>query len=111
MDSIKNLTTNFILGAAAFAAMGAALVMPAQASAANTDGPWPEPPSCSNDTGSCTSLADQLAYECFFEEDGFLIKWCEDPFAKMERDPNVLVSPQGHPDPAPKGLVAPTTRR
>lgn len=111
MDAIKNITTNFILGAAAFAAIGAALVMPGQASAGNTDGPWPEPPSCSNETGTCTSIEDQLAYECFFESDDFLIKWCDDPMVEMRKDTNVLVAPQGHPDPTPKGLVAPTARR
>lgn len=92
MNSIKTRANNFIITAAATAAIGLAFLMPGQASASQTDGPWPEPPSCSNDTGSCTSLADQLAYECFFEESDFPIKWCEDPIPSESRQTKGLVA-------------------
>ena len=76
MNLMKFRLTHFAL-AAAVAAIGAGAVSASSAGAAPSDGPWPEPPSCSNETGTCTSIEDQLAYECFFVEDTSGVVWCE----------------------------------
>jgi len=99
-----------MLGAANVAAIGAALVQPGQASA-NYDEPWPEPPSCSNVTGSCSSMEDLVAYECYFETDPSPFNFCDDPFAGLwEQDTNSFAAPHGEPDPTPTRVVAPATR-
>jgi hypothetical protein len=53
-----------------------------------------------------------LAYECFFEEEGALISWCEDPFELRSggRGPT-LVAPRADPDPTPTRLLAPSSER
>ncbi len=93
MTAIITRANNLITAAAA-AAIALAFLMPGQASAGNTDGPWPEPPSCSNDTGTCTSIEDQLAYECFFENEDDLIKWCDDPIEELNPGTIGLVAEQ-----------------
>jgi len=115
MTSIRTHATNFILATATVAAIGAALVMPGQASAATPPDPaepWPEPASCSNDTGTCTSIEDMLAIECYFDsmyENPF--PFCDDPFELLRQDNNRLTTPLPDPDPAPLKLVAPSGRR
>ena len=54
MKTLTTHATNFILAAAAVSAMAAALAMPGAAGAVPTDEPWPEPPSCSNETFTCS---------------------------------------------------------
>ena len=80
MNTLKTRLTNLSLVAAAVAAFGLGAMNATSASAADTDGPWPEQPSCSNVTFDCTSIADQLAYECFFTEDD----WCETDIQEIE---------------------------
>ena len=116
MTTIRTHATNLILAAATVVAIGAALLMPGQASAAipghNPGDPWPEPPSCSNETLSCDPIEDWLAYECFFENSNSPFSFCENPMLEMQggRGPT-LVTPQPDPDPAPLKLVAPAGRR
>jgi hypothetical protein len=105
MATLKTHLTNFILGVTALAAIGAALVMPGQVNAA-TDTPWPEPPSCSNETGTCSSIEDILAYECFFEEEDAPIKFCDDPFAElMVSETQSLAAPEPDAEPTPTRLA------
>jgi hypothetical protein len=86
MNGFKTYATNLVLGATAFAAIGAALVMPGAAHAAPQDEPWPEPPSCSNVTGTCASMEDIVAYECYFESGESPFNFCDDPFAELTTD-------------------------
>ena len=64
--------------------------------------------SCDNNTGTCTSIADQLAYECFFTEDD----WCETELPdimEFQRDPGQSFKaelPAPPPPPVAKRLVA-----
>jgi len=112
MTTLKFRMTHFALAAAAVSAIGAGALTAVPASAGNTDGPWPEPPSCSNDTGTCTSIEDQLAYECFFEEDTDGMAWCEtdlEDMLEMHREPVQsfkLVQPTPPPPPPFKAFVA-----
>jgi hypothetical protein len=115
MTSLRTHATNFILATATVAAIGAALVMPGSAGAAPVPGhnpgePWPEPPSCSNETGTCTSIEDMLAYECYFENPDSPFSFCDDPFELLRQDKNRLTTPLPDPDPAPLKLVAPSRR-
>jgi hypothetical protein len=112
MTGLRTHATQFILSAAAVAAIRAALMMPRHVSA-STDGPWPEPPSCDNNTGTCTSIVDMVAYDCYFEQDyESPFHFCDDPFEASTGDSGPkLVAPLGHPDPAPLKLVAPSGRR
>ena len=83
LATTKTRLTNLTLVAAAVAALGLGALNAGSASAAPTDGPWPEQPSCSNVTFDCTSIEDQLAYECFFVEDSEGIEWCETDLEDM----------------------------
>jgi hypothetical protein len=106
MTAFKTRMTSLAL-AVAIAALGA-IAMVAPVPAADTDDPWPEPPSCSNDTGTCTSMEDMIAYECYMEE-VHVGNFCDDPFAElMERDTDSFVAPLPGPDPQPLGLKAPS---
>jgi len=112
MNVLKTRTQRLILSAATVAAVAAAVAMPGHVSAGPSDEPWPEPPSCSNDTGTCTSIEDMLAYECYFEEDGAPISSCEDPFELLKGGQGAtLVVPQPDPDPTPTRLAASAPRR
>ena len=113
MTSLSNRATKIIIGAAALAAIAAALLVPGHASAADTDDPWPELPSCSNETGTCSSMEDIIAYECYMEnEDVKVGNFCDDPLAElMKRGIDSFIAPQPGPDAEPLKLVAPTSRR
>lgn len=112
MKALTTHATNFVLAAAAVAAMAAALAMPGQAGAAPTDEPWPEQPSCSNETFTCTSMEDLVAYECYMESEDSPFNFCDDPFAELvERSTNKFAAPQSDPDPTPARLAIPATRR
>ena len=113
MTSLKVRLSNFALVSAAVAAIGASAMTASTASAAPSDGPWPEPPSCSNETGTCTSIEDQLAYECFFVEDNEGIAWCETDLEDMleihfepGRVNTFTVELPPPPPPPAKGLTA-----
>jgi hypothetical protein len=94
MLNFKNRASNFIVGTAALGAIGAALIMPAAASA-SWDEPWPEPPSCSNDTGTCSTMEDIVAYECYFENPDSPFHFCDDPLnQEMKKDTNSFVAPK-----------------
>ena len=111
MTALKIHAANLIVAAIAVAAIGAALMMAAPARAADTDDPWPEPPSCSNDTGTCTSMEDMIAYECYMSGEEVPVgNFCDDPFELMEagRNTGSFTTPLPDPDPAPKKLVAPS---
>jgi hypothetical protein len=95
VTGLKARANHFILRIALVAGIGAALALPGGASAAPKDGPWPEPPSCSNETGTCASMEDIVAYECYFEIENSPFHFCDDPFEElMERDTNSLSAPQ-----------------
>jgi hypothetical protein len=108
MNALKIRLTNLSLVAAAVAAFGLGAMNTTSASAVPTDEPWPEPPSCSNETGTCTSIADQLAYECYFTEDD----WCETELPdilEFEVEPSrdgTLTAGNPTPPPPARTLVA-----
>ena len=106
MTTLKTRLTNLTLVAAAVAAFGLGAINFSSASAAPSVEPWPEPPSCSNETGTCTSIEDQLAYECYFTEDD----WCETELPdimEFDRDPGQYFKViKVAPPPPTKGLVA-----
>jgi hypothetical protein len=112
MNVLTTRSRRLILSATTLATIAGVVALPLQASAGPSDEPWPEPPSCSNDTGTCTSIEDMLAYECYFEEDDAPISFCEDPFELLEGGQGpTLVTPRPGPEPTPLRLVAPTSRR
>jgi len=112
MTALKFRMTNFALAAAAIGAIGFGAFNAVPASAGDTDGPWPEPPSCDNNTGTCTSIEDTLAYECFFVEDTSGVVWCEtdlQDIMEMQRDPGQsfkFAQPTPPPPPAVRAFVA-----
>ncbi len=107
MTILKIRSNRFVMAAAATIAVGAAFLSPGFAKA-NTDGPWPEQPSCSNDTFTCTSIADQLAYECFFEESDFPIKWCDNPLEELSQDSKgFAIAEAEEPDSAARKVAIP----
>ena len=73
-------TTTLAAAITTFAAFAGSIALPSMAHAAS-DEPWPEPPSCSNETGTCTSIEDMVAYECYFEIDNSPFHFCDDPLA------------------------------
>lgn len=103
-------TTTLAAAITTFAAFAGSIALPSMAHAAS-DEPWPEPPSCSNETGTCTSIEDMVAYECYFEIDNSPFHFCDDPLAgiQVRKNPG-LVAPQA-PAPAPAKLVLPTLKR
>lgn len=78
-----------------FAAFAASLGAPAAAHA-SIDEPWPEPPSCSNETGTCSTMEDIVAYECYFENPDSPFHFCDDPIEElqMQKEPG-LTAPSG----------------
>lgn len=112
MNTIRTHATNFIVTATAVAAIGFALLTPGFASAANPDGPWPEQPSCSNESGTCSSIEDILAYECFFEDPEAPITWCDDPFELLIPDTKgFAVEKTADPSPGATRVAQPAMRR
>lgn len=75
--------------------------MPGHAGAARHDEPWPGPPSCSHQTGTCAPLEDLVAYNCYFELEESPFPFCDDPFELLTEDVSRLVIPQPIPDPTP----------
>lgn len=105
--------TTVAAGVAGFAVLAGAVGGAGLAHASTNDGPWPEPPSCSNETGACSSIEDIIAYDCYFEQDyESPFNFCDDPFEEfqMQKEPG-LVAPVPGGDPAPARLVLPTVRR
>ena len=94
MTSLKNRLTHLTLTAAAFAAMATGAMSAGSAHAAMDD-PWPEPPSCSNETGTCSTMEDIVAYECYFENPDSPFHFCDDPIQELQmKDGPKLVAPQ-----------------
>ncbi len=93
--------------AAATLALTASVGLPSAAHA-SIDEPWPEPPSCSNETGTCTSMEDLVAYECYFENPDSPFHFCDDPLEFSKGDIG-LVAPKSAP--APGKIVLPAPRR
>lgn len=85
--SIRHRATSLIILGTAVTALAVALLTPGQASAYDPGAPWPEPPSCSNETFTCTSIEDMLAYECYFEIENSPFPFCKDPFELLQVDP------------------------
>ena len=111
LTNIQTRLTNLSLVAAAVAALGLGAMNASPAGAVPTEEPWGEPPSCSNVTFDCTSIADQLAYECsFIDTTG--MTWCETELPdllEMEVEPTrntTLKAATATPPPPAKGLVA-----
>ena len=102
MTSLKLRLTHMALATATFATLGAGVITAGTAAAdspGNPGDPWPEPPSCSNVTGTCASMEDILAYECYFEDSNAPIKWCDNPLVELQLDSQKLAAPQAgeHP--------------
>ena len=83
MTGLKIRLTHLTLTAAAFAAIATG-VMSAGSAHAAIDDPWPEPPSCSNETGTCSSMEDIVAYECYFENPDSPFNFCDDPLEELQ---------------------------
>jgi hypothetical protein len=112
VNILKFRLASIALSAAAVATLATGAINATSALAAPSDEPWPEPPSCSNETGTCTSIEDQLAYECYFVEDDEGIEWCEtdlEDMLDMQRDPGTYLKaelPAPPPPPVARLVVA-----
>ena len=102
-------TTTLAAAVTAFAAFAGSLGVPALAHA-SIDEPWPEPPSCSNETGTCSTMEDIVAYECYFENPDSPFHFCDDPLAElqMQKQPG-LTTPKQSPEPPVR--LAPSLKR
>ena len=112
LSNMKTRLTNLSLVTAAVAALAMGAMNASPAGAVPMDEPWGEPPTCSNVTFDCTSIADQLAYECSFVDTSGMT-WCETELPdllEMEVEPtreNTLTTrPSTPPPPTAKVLVA-----
>lgn len=115
MNTLRLRATPAILAATTFAAAMAASIGAPGLAHASIDEPWPEPPSCSNETLTCDPIEDWIAYECFFENPDSPFEFCDNPLLEEMRSgtgKTLAAEVLGHDSgPTPTKVVAPIARR